>query len=62
MYHRYGSALLLGATPAARHDFLMRYMSDTERRQMIQRRAERIKWLRMFNPGELPIALRGTAA
>lgn len=62
IYYRKGLPLLTGDTPADRYDYLVRHASNTERRQMAQRRAERIKWLRIFNPAALPVALRSMAA
>ncbi len=47
-----------GATPQARYEHLMRYLTRLERRMLLNRRRERIEWLREFNPAALPLSLR----
>jgi hypothetical protein len=47
-----------GDTPAERLTWVLSHLSLSERSQMEHRRAARIRWLRVYNPDVLPIALR----
>ena len=57
-YHITHPTKLEGDTPAERLAWLLSHLAHYERREMEARRAERIAWLREFNPAALPLALR----